>query len=80
MRLDGKIIIINSADPGYDWIFNYKIKGLITKFGGVNSHMTIRCAELNLPAAIGVGEKIFLDLKNSYKIILIPKNKTLETL
>ena len=78
--LDGKIIIINSADPGYDWIFNYKIKGLITKFGGVNSHMAIRCAELNLSAAIGGGEKIFLDLTNSSKIILNPKNKSLEVL
>ena len=30
-----------------------KIKGLITKYGGVNSHMAIRCAELSVPAAIG---------------------------
>ena len=49
-NLDKKIIIIESADPGYDFIFNYNIKGLITKYGGVNSHMSIRCAELKVPA------------------------------
>ena len=78
--LEDKIVIIDSADPGYDWIFNHKIEGLITKYGGVNSHMAIRCAELNLTAAIGVGEKIFVDLKNSSKVIINPKNKILEIL
>ncbi len=57
--LDGKIVLIEGADPGYDWIFSHPIKGLITKFGGANSHMTIRCAEFGLPAAIGCGEQIF---------------------
>ncbi len=33
--------------------------GLVTKYGGVNSHMAIRCAEFELPAAIGCGEQIF---------------------
>jgi hypothetical protein len=53
------IVCIENADPGFDWIFTRGIAGLISKFGGANSHMTIRCAELNLPAAIGVGEQIF---------------------
>ena len=57
--LEGKIVLIDSADPGYDWIFSKDIKGLITKYGGANSHMTIRCAEFQLTAAIGVGEKLF---------------------
>jgi glutamine kinase len=57
--LDGKIVAIESADPGFDWIFTRKIRGLITKFGGANSHMAIRCAEFDLPAAIGCGEQIF---------------------
>ena len=43
------IICIENADPGYDFIFNYKIKGLITKFGGSNSHMAIRCLEKIYP-------------------------------
>ena len=57
--LDDKILLIEGADPGYDWIFSRPILGLITKFGGVNSHMAIRCAEFGLPAVIGCGEQIF---------------------
>ena len=34
----------------------------MTKYGGANSHMTIRCAELDIPAAIGVGDKKFNEL------------------
>lgn len=57
--LRNKIVCILSADPGYDWIFTQKIKGLITQYGGINSHMTIRCAEYGIPAAIGCGEQLF---------------------
>jgi hypothetical protein len=56
------IVCIENADPGYDFLFNKNIKGLITKYGGLNSHMSIRCSELNLPALIGVGEKNFTDI------------------
>ena len=54
--LKNMIVVIVNADPGFDWIFSHKIKGLITKFGGINSHMSIRCEELNVPAIIGFGE------------------------
>ena len=57
--LEGKIVFIQSADPGYDYIFSKNIKGLVTQFGGVNSHMAIRCAELGIPAVIGVGGSRF---------------------
>ena len=57
--LKGKIIIIENADPGFDWIFANRIGGLITMFGGGNSHMAIRAAEFKLPAAIGVGISLF---------------------
>ena len=57
--IEGKIVVISKADPGFDWIFAKGIKGLITKYGGVASHMAIRCAEFGIPAAIGCGEKIF---------------------
>lgn len=57
--LEGKIICIESADPGYDWIFTRNIAGLITRYGGTNSHMAIRCAEYGLPAAIGCGDQLF---------------------
>lgn len=59
--LAGKIVFIKSADPGYDFLFTKNIGGLITQFGGANSHMAIRCAELGIPAVIGAGEKNFCD-------------------
>jgi phosphohistidine swiveling domain-containing protein len=54
--LDGKIVCISSADPGFDWLFSHDIAGLITCYGGANSHMAIRSNELGLPAVIGAGE------------------------
>jgi phosphohistidine swiveling domain-containing protein len=54
------IVCIENADPGFDWIFTKGPKALVTKFGGANSHMAIRCAEFGLPAAIGCGEQIYL--------------------
>jgi glutamine kinase len=58
-NMDGAVVLIENADPGFDWIFAYGIAGLVTKFGGANSHMAIRCAEFGIPAAIGCGEQIF---------------------
>lgn len=58
------IVCIENADPGYDFLFGRNIKGLITKYGGINSHMAIRCAELNLPAIIGVGQKNYENILN----------------
>ena len=72
--LTGKIVLIENADPGYDWIFTKNPAGLITKYGGVASHMAIRCAEIGLPAAIGCGEIIFDYLSTSSKIFLDCKN------
>ncbi len=69
-KLDGKIILIEGADPGYDWIFSHKIIGLVTKYGGANSHMAIRSAEFELPAVIGCGENLFNELIN-YEFISI---------
>lgn len=77
LNLKNQIILIENADPGYDWIFTHKIKGLVTKYGGANSHMAIRCAENNISAAIGVGEKIYEELKNIKKINLNCKNKNI---
>jgi hypothetical protein len=75
INLNNKIICIRSADPGYDYIFNHNIAGLVTEFGGANSHMSIRCSELNISAAIGVGSIIFNNIIKSKKIYLDPVNK-----
>ena len=61
-KLAGKIVLIPQADPGYDWLFGHGIAGLVTMYGGANSHMAIRAAELNLAAAIGVGEQAYSGL------------------
>jgi len=55
-KLTGSIVCISNADPGFDWIFSHNIGGLITAWGGANSHMSIRAGELGLPAVIGAGE------------------------
>ena len=57
--IDNCIVLIENADPGFDWIFTKPIAGLLTKYGGANSHMAIRCAEFGIPAAIGCGEQRF---------------------
>ena len=59
--LNGSIVCIPSADPGFDWLFSHNIAGLITAWGGGNSHMAIRAGELQIPSIIGAGEKLFND-------------------
>ncbi|MDO9418340.1 PEP/pyruvate-binding domain-containing protein [Pararhizobium sp.] len=68
--LAGKIVVIPRADPGYDWLFAHDIGGLVTQYGGANSHMAIRSAEVGLPAAIGVGESCFERLCAARMILL----------
>lgn len=63
--IPGKILLIPSADPGYDWIFSHGIKGFVTMYGGANSHMAVRAGELGIPAVIGVGEKKFMEYKTA---------------
>ena len=57
--LDGRILFIPSADPGFDWIFTHRIAGFVTQYGGSNSHMAIRAAELGIPAVIGAGAELY---------------------
>lgn len=54
-ELCGRIVFTEGADPGFDWIFSHDIRGLVTMYGGINSHMAIRAAELDIPAVIGCG-------------------------
>jgi len=69
-----RIVVIENADPGYDWIFTKGISGLITKYGGVASHMAIRCAEFDIPAAIGCGTQIFEYVNQSKAVTLDCEN------
>lgn len=61
-------MLIQAADPGYDYLFSKNIAGLITCYGGANSHMAIRASELSLPSVIGVGEEKFAQLLNAKKL------------
>jgi hypothetical protein len=72
------IVCIENADPGYDFLFTKNIKGLVTKFGGQNSHMAIRCAELNLPAIIGVGENLYNRIINTNNLCIDCVSKKIE--
>lgn len=76
----GKILLIPSADPGFDWIFAQEIKGFVTAYGGVNSHMAIRAGELGIPAVIGVGEQKFQELVRCTVIKIDCESKKMEIL
>ena len=73
-NVEEKIVLLENADPGFDWIFSKNISGLITKYGGVASHMSIRCSESKTPAAIGCGDIFYEKLLNSEVVKLDCKN------
>lgn len=68
LRLNNKIIAIEAADPGFDWLFSHRIAALVTKFGGAASHMAVRCAEFGIPAAVGCGDELFRKVITSSRI------------
>lgn len=78
--LQGRIVFAPQADPGYDWLFGQAIGGLITQYGGANSHMAIRAAEFDLPAAIGVGEKLYRELSGGKVVELDPVSRILRVI
>jgi choline kinase len=74
-EVEGRIVVIPQADPGYDWLFGRDIVGLITKYGGANSHMAIRAAEIGLPSSIGVGEELYERIVQMKKVELDCSNQ-----
>jgi phosphohistidine swiveling domain-containing protein len=68
--LTNAIVVVPSADPGFDWLFAKGLAGLVTAYGGVNSHMAIRAGELGLPAAIGVGENMYQKIRKAARLRL----------
>ena len=76
-EVDRMIVLIPNADPGYDWLLASDIGGLITMYGGANSHMAVRAAELGIPAAIGVGELLYRDLEPATVIRLDCASRTI---
>jgi phosphohistidine swiveling domain-containing protein len=76
--VENRIVCIPNADPGYDWLFSHKISGLITAWGGANSHMAIRAGELGIPAVIGAGELLYKLWSNSKILHIDCANKKVE--
>ena len=79
-RLDGSIVLIPSADPGFDWLFAHPIAGLVTAYGGANSHMAIRANELGLPAVIGAGEVLFEKWSKARRLDIDCGNRRVEVI
>lgn len=80
INLKNAIVFIDSADPGYDWIFTRGIAGFVTAYGGVNSHMSIRAAELNFPAIIGAGKALYDKWSKAKKIHIDCENQRVEVI
>jgi phosphohistidine swiveling domain-containing protein len=78
-KLAGRIVIIEAMEPGYDWMFLYPVAGIVTKYGGVASHIAIRCKELDLPAVIGCGS-LFDKIKNSKKLRIEASNQNIRVI
>lgn len=79
-RLSGAIVCIPNADPGFDWLFAYPISGLITAWGGANSHMAIRAGELGLPAVIGAGEILYRRWSEAQRLLIDCAGRRVEVL
>lgn len=80
VELQGRIVVTLQADPGYDWLFGHGIAGLVTAYGGANSHMAVRAAEFGMPAAIGVGEDWYQRLASGTRLILDGRQRSLTVL
>jgi len=78
--IDGKIVFLPNADPGFDWIFTRQIAGFVTQYGGVNSHMAIRSNELGIPAVIGAGEQLYARWARAAKLEIDCNNKLVREL
>ncbi|MEI8336028.1 MAG: PEP-utilizing enzyme [Actinomycetes bacterium] len=74
----GVIVLIANADPGFDWMLARGIGGLVTCYGGSNSHMAVRAAELGIPAAIGVGSAKFEALLEASAIQLDCESRSID--
>jgi glutamine kinase len=78
--LDGRIVALLNADPGFDWIFSRKIAGFVTAFGGANSHMAVRACELGLPAVIGAGEPLYHTWAQAHRLRIDCLNRQVQIL
>jgi hypothetical protein len=76
--IDGCIAMVEAADPGYDWMFSRGISGLITRYGGMASHMAIRCHEMRIPAVIGCGDTMYEKLQRARVVRIDAGSRTVQ--
>ena len=76
-ELQGAVVLVSKSDPGFDWLFGCGIAGLISEWGGANSHMAIRCAELGLSAAIGCGSSVHARARTANRATIDPGAESL---
>jgi phosphohistidine swiveling domain-containing protein len=76
--LEKGVVVLPNADPGFEWLFSRQLAGIITMYGGANSHMAVRCAESGIPAAIGVGQHIYAKLAGAAVVQLDCAGQTIE--
>lgn len=69
-QVEGCVVAITNADPGFDYLFALGIRGLMTAYGGPNSHMAIRASEFSIAAVIGIGSEGFAQLRDGAMINL----------
>lgn len=74
-HVEGCVVAITNADPGYDYLFALGIRGLMTAYGGPNSHMAIRASEFSIAAVIGIGSESFAQLRDGSMIDLDCKKR-----
>ena len=79
-NLDDMIVCIPNADTGFDWLFSHPIAGLITAWGGPNSHMAIRAVEIGLPALIGAGDVLYNQLSKAQRLHIDCASRRVEIL
>ncbi|WP_191621190.1 PEP-utilizing enzyme [Marinihelvus fidelis] len=77
-RLRGRIVVLEAADPGYEFLFGSEIAALVTCYGGVNSHMAVRCQESGTPGVLGIGSDRFRRLLTAQQVTIDFDSRRLE--
>jgi glutamine kinase len=69
-ELSDRIVAIESADPGCDWILAHRPRAFVTCFGGPHSHMAMRSAQAKIPCLLGTGKTFFRNLARAKSLVI----------